>query len=177
MIISLGGKPGAGKSVVARLLAQKLKFKHYSSGDFTREIAKQKGITVLELAKLEELDKSIDEQVDKQQAELGKKEDNFVIDSRLGFHFIPRARKIFLDADIKIRAKRILEAKRTSENNSDLNKAIENIKEREKSEEKRYMNYYNINLYKPSNYDLVIDTSNLNVKETVNQILEFLGKR
>ncbi len=176
MIITLGGKPGAGKSVVARLLAQKLKFRHYSSGDFTRKIAEQKGITILELAKLEEIDKSIDEQVDRQQIELGKNEDNFVIDSRLGFHFIPRAKKIFLDAALEVRAKRILNDKKRKEDNSSIDKAKENIRRREESETKRYKSYYNVSPYARKNYDLVIDTSESSPEKIVGQIVDFINK-
>ncbi len=177
MIISLSGKPGAGKSVVAKLLAQKLNFKHYSSGDFTRKIAEKKGITILKLAKLEETNKAIDKQVDEQQIELGKKEDNFVIDSRLGFHFIPHSKKIFLDANFEIRAKRILKDKKRKEDNPDIKKAKKNIKERENSEIKRYKTYYNIDLYNPSNYDLIIDTTKIDIEQTVSQIMDFLNKK
>ena len=92
MKITLGGTAGSGKSTAAKLLAKKLGYKHYSMGDFQREIAEEKGISLLELGKLEEKVKSLDEEVDQRQIELGRKEDNFVIDSRLGFHFIPNSR-------------------------------------------------------------------------------------
>ena len=88
MIITISGIAGSGKSTVAKLLAKKLNYKHYSIGDFMREIAKQRKTTLLELSKEAEKDSSIDKELDQKQIELGKTQDNFVIDSRLGFHFI-----------------------------------------------------------------------------------------
>jgi cytidylate kinase len=174
MIIALGGKAGSGKSVVAKLLAKKLKFKHYSMGDFQREIAKQRNISIFELSKLEEKDPSIDKEVDNFQTSLGN-EDNFVIDSRLGFHFIPKAKKIFLDADFEVRARRILNDNTRKEDNKNLKKAKENIKQREKSEITRYKKYYNLNPYDKKNFDSIIDTTNSNPKAIVNKIISMLN--
>jgi cytidylate kinase len=175
MIIVLGGKAGSGKSVIAKLLAKKLKFKHYSMGDFQREIAKQRNLSIFELSKLEEKDPSIDKEVDNLQTSLGNK-DNFVIDSRLGFHFIPKAKKIFLDADFEVRARRILNDKARKENNKNLEKAKENIKQREASEIARYKKYYNLNPYNKKNFDNIIDTSNSNPEEIVSEIINLINK-
>ena len=177
MIITLGGKPGTGKSVVAKLLAKKLKFKHYSNGDFMRQLAEEKGISLLELSKIAETDKAIDKELDKRQIELSKREDNFVIDSRLGFHFIPKAKKVFLDAKLEIRAKRIFLDKRRKEDNANLKKTIENIKIRESSETKRYKSYYNLDPYNPDNYDKVIDTSQLTIEQTADEIIDFVKSK
>jgi predicted cytidylate kinase len=174
MIIALGGKAGSGKSTVAKLLAKKLNYRHYSMGDFQREIAKQRNLSIFELSKLEEKDPSIDKEVDNLQTSLGNK-DNFVIDSRLGFHFIPKAKKIFLDADFEVRARRILNDKARKENNKNLEKAKENIKQREASEIARYKKYYNLNPYNKKNFDNIIDTSNSNPEEIVNNILSSLN--
>ncbi|MCU0642593.1 MAG: AAA family ATPase, partial [archaeon] len=70
MIIALGGKAGTGKSTVAEFLAKKLKLKHYSMGDFQREIAEQRNISLLDLGRLEEKDPAIDKEVDNLQIRL-----------------------------------------------------------------------------------------------------------
>ncbi len=49
MIITLMGTPGAGKSTLGRLLAQKLGYKQYSMGDLQRRIAQEHGWTINEL--------------------------------------------------------------------------------------------------------------------------------
>lgn len=176
MIIALGGKAGSGKSTVAKLLAKKLKFRHYSMGDFQRKIAKQRNISIFELGKLEEKDPSIDKEVDNLQINLGKKEDNFVIDSRLGFHFIPNSRKIFLDAELELRAKRILNDKERKEKNESLKEAMNNIMQREKSEIKRYKKYYNVNPYDIEKYEEVIDTSGSSPEEIAEKVIQLLSK-
>ncbi len=130
MIITISGIAGSGKSTVAKLLAKKLNYKHYSIGDFMRELAKERGTTLLELSKEAEKDKSIDKELDKKQTELGKTKDNFVIDSRLGFHFIRNSKKIFLEVQLNEAAKRILKEKRQHEQYKDIQESIEKIKTR-----------------------------------------------
>jgi len=172
MIITISGIAGSGKSTVAKLLAKKLNYNHYSIGDFMREIAKERNISLLELSKQAEEDKTIDKELDKKQIELGKTEDNFVIDSRLGFHFIKDSKKIFLDVNLNEAAKRILKEKRQHEQYKDIQESIEKIKKRIKSEDKRYRGYYNLHYHDRKNYDLVIDTTELKPEEIVDEILK-----
>ena len=135
MIITISGKAGSGKSTVAKELAKKLKLGHYSVGDLMREMAKAKGISLFELGRKAEKDKKIDKELDNRQIELGKKEDNFVIDGRLTSLFIPKADlKVFLDCDDQVRAKRILKEGRNDEKNKSLKETIKDIKKREESE-------------------------------------------
>ena len=51
-IITIAGANGSGKSSTAKKLALQLKFKHFSSGDFMRQIARENNTTLEELAKL-----------------------------------------------------------------------------------------------------------------------------
>ena len=74
MIITIAGTAGSGKSSVGKLLAKRLNYKHYSMGDLQRNIAEEQGISLLELSKLEEKDRSIDEEVDQRQISLGREE-------------------------------------------------------------------------------------------------------
>ena len=46
MIITISGKPGSGKSTVAKEAAKKLKLKYYCIGDFQRKIARKKSISL-----------------------------------------------------------------------------------------------------------------------------------
>jgi cytidylate kinase len=177
MIITIGGTAGSGKSTMAKLLAKKLGYKHYSMGDLQREIAKKKNISLIELGRMEEEDKNLDKEVDQRQVELGKKEDNFVIDARLGFHFIPNSVKIFLDADFDERTKRILADRVRKEKNVDLENTKGNMKVRKASEQKRYKTYYNIDPYNKKHYDLIIDTTDKKPKEVVEEILLFIEKK
>src|SRR3989338_3822519 len=109
MRITISGKAGTGKSTVARLLSEKLGLRHYSIGDLMRAMAAEKGISLLELNRLAETDKSIDFELDNKLKELGKEKDDFVVDGRLTAFFVPHAEvRVFLDADDNVRAETIL---------------------------------------------------------------------
>jgi len=182
MIITLSGTAGSGKSTVAKILAQKLKLKHYSTGDFMREIARERNLSLEDLGRIAEGDRSIDAALDKRQIELGKKEDNFIIDGRLSFHFLPQSIKIFLDADLKVRAERIwrdiqIKGLRKEERAQTLREIIEEIKKREESEKKRYQKYYQINPYEKKHYDLIIDTTKITAEEAAEEIIRFIKQR
>ncbi|MFP4403146.1 MAG: (d)CMP kinase [Candidatus Woesearchaeota archaeon] len=173
MIITLSGTPASGKSSIAKLLAKKLSYKHYSMGDLQRDIAKQKGITITELGILQSKDKSIDLMIDEKQKNLGLNEDNFVLDSRLSAKFINNSIKIFVDADPIIRAQRRFNEKRDGENFDDLDKTIENMALREKINQERFIKFYDFDFLDLTNYDLIIDSSSLNINECVDKIVDY----
>ena len=180
MIITISGKAGSGKSTVAKLLAKELELKHYSMGDLQRKYAKERGITIEELGKLEEKDDTIDREVDASQSELAKNQDNFVIDSWLGFHFIPKSIKIFLDCDNKVSAERIFKdikgnIRDESERKAETVEEVQNILEgRIEVNRKRWIKYYSADFMDQNNYDLVINTSNISVQQVLEKTLEVI---
>ena len=176
MKITISGTPGSGKSTVGKLLAKRLNYKHFSTGDFMRAMAEERDISLLELSKLAESDKSIDKELDERQIKLGKKENNFIIDSRLGFNFIPDSLKIFLDADLNERARRIFNDQIRKEVHTDLEDTKKNIKTREESERQRYKEYYKLDPWDKSNYDLILDATSIKPDEVVDQIITFIKK-
>ena len=107
MIISLGGTPGSGKTTIAKLLAQKLNWPHYYMGALRRQKAKKRGLTLAEYNKLGETDPITDTEVDEYQTQLGKTKDNFIIEGRTSWHFIPHSLKIYLIVDEQTGAERI----------------------------------------------------------------------
>lgn len=176
MIITISGKAGSGKSTTAKELAKKLNLKHYSIGDLMRQIAKEKGISLMELSKQAEKDLSIDQELDKKQIDLRKK-DNFVIDGRLTAFFIPNASlKVFLDCDDKIRAERILKEGRKDEGSKSIEELMEKIRQREQSEKKRYREIYNVDYADKKLYNLIIDTTDIKAAEVIKRIMNALGK-
>lgn len=174
-IITIAGKPASGKSTTAKLVAEALDYKHYSTGDLFREIAASQEMNVLNANLHAERYADIDFQVDERQQKLGETEDNFVIDARLGWHFIPTSFKVYLKLDTKIGARRILtdmdEARREKEhipNDPDAYATL--LDERLGSESRRYKALYNVDGHDEKNFDLVLDTSTLSpdqVKELV----------
>lgn len=175
MIITISGSPGSGKSTVSRLLARKLGYRHYSVGDFMRLIADRRDVSLMELSRIAEKDASIDRELDEMTRRL-RGQDNFIIDARLAYHFIPQSVKVFLEVDDKEAARRVFNDLRPSEKkgNLTLERTQENLKERKRSEIKRYREYYSLNPYDMGNYDLVIDTTQLSSEEVVKRIMDFL---
>lgn len=138
-----------------------------------REIAKRKGVSLTKLSRLAEKSNVIDKELDKKHLEL-KYKDNIIIDGRISFYFIPNSIKIFLYADFDTRAKRIFKLNRKGETFSSLLETKREIKKREESERRRYKKYYLVDYLDKKNYDFVLDTTNLVVKESADKIIKFI---
>jgi len=177
MIVTISGQAGSGKSTVAKILAKRLGFRHYSIGDLRRRIAEKKGITMAELNRLGESDPATDKEPDEYQKRLGEKEDNFVIDGRTSFHFIPHSFKIYLDARLEVRADRVFKSERATETFKNIEETKLALVERETSDTLRYKKYYNINCFDRKHYDLVLNTSDIPASKVVDKICKFLKNR
>jgi len=178
MKITISGEPGSGKSTIAKLLAQKLNLKHLSSGDFMRDMAKKMGITFMELTKQALDDAEIDKEIDSTLQNWGQEQDDFVIDARLAFHFIPDSLKIFLTVDKEEAAKRIFEQKREDEkSNVTLEQTKQNMQTRIEIEKQRYKKLYNLDYFDQSNYDIVFDTTGKKGEQSCEELIALLKEK
>lgn len=183
MIITISGMPGSGKSTVAKRLSERLKMKRYYMGGMRREMARKRGITLEHLNMLGEREEWTDREVDDYQSELGRKDDNFIIEGRTSFFLIPSSVKIFLDVEFHEGVKRIFseikkDAKKRNEGEfRTLGEAEKAIRKRMESDKKRYRKYYNTDVFDKSHYDMVIDTTKLTVGQVVEKIIGMLRKR
>lgn len=182
MVISFSGAPGAGKSTAAKELAKKLDWPRYYIGGILREIASQTGMTLAEITRRAETDFAVDREIDEYQQNLGQTKDNFVIEGRTSWYFIPRSVKIYLDVELNEGVRRIWN-ELEKENNRNEGKNLKTLKDVKKtvlkrlaSDKKRYCKYYGIDVYNPKNYDLVIDTTKLTREQTFKLIWEFVQK-
>ena len=158
-IIVMSGDIGSGKSSVATELKQLTGFEIIGTGTIQRAIASRRGLTTLELNEISQTDRSIDDEIDAYVIETGKNQDRLIMDSRLAWHFIPSAFKVFLAVDPVVGAKRVFNASRDDENNESLEITLKNNLKRQTIEAQRFNQLYNINFRKYGNYDLIIDTS------------------
>jgi len=176
-IITIAGRPGSGKSTVAKEIAKTLKFKHFSSGDLFRKLGADRGVNVTQANITPGVTEEIDGLVDGKLRSIGNKQDRIVIDSRIAWHWIPSSFKVFLELDLEIAAQRILDDlpyKRLATENvsNDRDEYVKQLKHRLELETKRYKTVYGIDSNDMKNYDLIVDSLSLNAKEVERKIIQ-----
>ena len=153
MIITIGGLAGTGTTTTAELLSEKLDIDFISAGFVFRQMAEEKGMSVLEFSEFAEGNDDIDKEIDKRQAELAKSADNLIVEGRLSAYFVEADLKLWLVTPFDVRSERIAERESKS-----VDVASEEIIVREESEALRYMDIHNIDIKNMDIYDLIINT-------------------
>lgn len=175
-VITISGMPGSGKSTTAKLVAQALGFGHFSSGDFMREMARERGLSIEEISNLAKTDPTIDPIIDDRIREVGETQNDIVIDSRMAFHWLPSSFKVFLKIDAHIAAERMYNQIKTegrvSQSASSLEEVEQKLMGRFEAEKERYKKYYNVDYTDESPYDLVIDSGVSEVAERTKLVLD-----
>ncbi|MEK7564242.1 MAG: (d)CMP kinase [Patescibacteria group bacterium] len=175
-IITINGNLGSGKSSTANLVAQKLGYTRFSSGDFFRQVGIELGLSVIDLNIRAETDGNIDKMTDEKVRSMRNKE-KIVIDSRTAYYWIPESFKVYLDLPPEIAKNRIMKSlkenklRQETEKETTAEEVYKRMNERYESEQKRYWELYKIDSTDMSNYDLVIDTNKNNLEEVVSAIL------
>lgn len=183
MIISFCGPAGSGKSTMAKMLSKKLDWPRYYIGGIRRQKAAERGMTLAEYNKLGEMSPETDIEVDEYQKKLGETEDNFIIEGRTSWHFIPHSLKIYIDVDEEIGASRVftsLQEKNERNEDSELKTVADVLASHQKrkiSDIKRYKKYYNFDVYDKSNYDFIINSSNQSKEESFKQLYYFVEEQ
>ena len=134
------------------------------------------GISISEfnqLGKLPENQKNFDLKYETFQKQL-KLDEKIILDSRLGFFCQPKAFKVFLTIDDSIAAERIFKDTRVTDQFKTFEEALEITKSRNDDDHKRFLKLYKIDIRDPSNYDLIIDTSDKTPEIIVDLIKESL---
>lgn len=172
MQITITGDAGSGKTTVGKMLAKKLNYQFYSLGQLARKQAKRRKITLQQWNELCKKNPAFDKIIDSQQQKLAKK-DKIVIDSRLGWKYLPKSYKIYLKTNINTAAKRILsdrkKGKRKEEKADTLKQVVKELKQRENLQKRLYSGT------KPR-FDLVLDTTRQSTAQTLKIILKNLSK-
>lgn len=171
--ITVTGAIGSGKSTVCKMISERFAFLPYSTGAAQRKIASEMGITTLQLNKVADTDKSIDEKIDNVFKTLGKNDGPYVVDSRMAFFFMPESFKVKLEVDNECAAERIFsDTLRTNEKKYEsVEDALKTLIERRKSEISRFKKVYGVDIEEHDNFDFVIDTTNLTPDEVFNDVM------
>ncbi len=179
MKITIGGLSGTGTSTIARMLAEELGYNKYSGGDMQRMNAEEKGMTIEEYDAYLKEHPELDNAIEERQKTLGETEDNFILESRIGWSVIPDAFKIKLDCELDERIGRITSD--TKERIAHARDNFETTKEktiaREATYQVRFNELYNITDWNADeHFDLVIDSTSTSPDEIIKIILAALPK-
>lgn len=163
-IITLSGKPGSGKSSTADRVAEMLSYTRYSAGDIVRTYIRKKHMTLDQFNTMAEKNHAIDYDIDEELRKLRNQKD-IVIDSRLGFYWIPESFKVYLDLDMEVAAARIFrdtvgnELREYADNDYSIQDVEHLVLARMENEKNRFKSLYGVNPYSNANFDLIVNTS------------------
>ena len=169
--ITLSGLSCSGKTSVAEYLAKKLGLDFVDAGGgFWRSIAKERGLDLDKLSKTAE--KSIDIEMDKRTLELAQKGGAVLMGRLVAWAAGDHADfRVMLTASPPERAKRSAGRDRIS-----IQKARQLVKNRDEQDRKRYLKYYGIDLFDYSVYNLVLDTSRLDLNQVQQIVFDIVKK-
>ncbi len=173
-IISLTGDLASGKTTVTKLLVKELGYSIYKNGEKFRQMAKDMNMSVSEFGDYVEKHPDIDIKLDDFAKKYGEENDYFIIDARLGWYTVPTSFKVYLKVDIDEAARRAYkdDDRKDTENFLTIEEYKKDMIKRYKGENERYYNLYNVRRDDMSNYDLVIDTTNMTIEEVKNTIID-----
>jgi len=171
-IISLAGDLASGKGTVSEILIRDLNYGIYRNGEYVRKLAKEKGLDITSFNAYLADHPEIDIQIEKSASEYAKDHDNFIIDARLGWYAVPDSFKVYLRVDIDVAAQRAFndQKRKSTEYFETVEEQKADMQRRYKSENERYWKLYHVHKEDMSNYDLVIDTTNMTPEEVAEQI-------
>ncbi|MHA2428230.1 MAG: (d)CMP kinase [Candidatus Hermodarchaeia archaeon] len=163
LTITVSGLHGSGKTTVAKALAETFNLRYISAGMIFRQVAKDKGMSLSELSKKAEEDPQIDQEIDKrtqQEAERGK----VIIDAYIAGWVARRFADltIYLHAPLEVRALRI-----AGRENRPYEEVLDETQIREESEQRRFRDYYGIDVSDLRLFDLVLSTEQINAVATI----------
>jgi cytidylate kinase len=180
MKIIISGLTASGKSTLVAGLSNQLDFSIFSGSSKLREFMppklfdfweSKKGLDAL---KFRLAHTKYDRRLDDYILEYAKNNDNFILDSwTASWRIKDDAIKIYLKADLKIRAARVSERDQIP-----FASAIKFMKEKDKLSIKIYKKLYNISIdTDTAPFDLVIDSGTLSISDLRDLCLDYIRKR
>ena len=181
----VGGPGGSGASTIARMISEHFALKRVYGGKMFRSLLKKAGYEESDDAyskKNEKFLKKLDKQVDMLlMTEI--QNPNVLIESKNFAALVTKKRipctvRVWITASLNVRAQRTLLKQGIKPGLKNFHRYLEarsNLKNRYRIDAMRYSSLYGINYDKPEEYnDIIIDSSNLNEKETFDLILKYI---
>ncbi len=171
MKIAISGFSGSGKTSLAKELSIATGFDLIIPS--FKELAKKKGISLMEFQELASKNPNIDKEFDEFIRNESSKKENCIVATWLAIWIVEADVRVFLHSPLEQRAKRI--AKRDG---ISFEEALSLTKKRDEQNYERYKKIYNINIKDfLSQADIVLNTSSLTLKEEVEVVLSLVNKR
>lgn len=174
-IITLNGRPGAGKSTVAHALAKRLGYHVLDVGQLRRREAKRRNLTLAAFnAWSEKHPEAGDRAFDRALVRAARRQKRVIITSRTAFHFLPESFKVYLHVAPREGARRSLEDHHDRINEVGERPTIASIlrlhRQRILSDTRRYQKLYGVNIFLRRNYDFILDTSRIPIPRMVQAV-------
>jgi len=157
MIITIGGLAGTGTTTTADTLSKKLNIPFISAGDIFRQMAKESKMSILDFGEFAENNIDVDIEIDSRQKKLAENSENLILEGRLSAYFTEANLKVWMITPFDVRVQRICERESKS-----FDSASEEVKIREDSEAKRYLEIHKIDINNLNIYDLILNTNSFN---------------
>lgn len=163
LTIAISGLHGAGTTTVAKALAETFNLRYISAGMIFRQLAKEKGMSLSALSKMAEEDPNIDREID-DRTQREAKTGTVVIDAYIAGWVARRFADltIYLRAPLEVRVLRI-----AGRENRPYEEMLEETQVREESEQRRFREFYGIDVSDLRLFDLVLDTEHFNAVATI----------
>ena len=104
-----------------------------------------------------------------------RKGDKLIFDSRMAWHFVPGAFKVFVTVDPRVAAERVMKDPRPGEPAEDVDELCAELVERSKVEQARFQYLYGVDYYDYKNFDLVVDSSSRTPDEVMAIVWEYFN--
>ncbi len=171
MRITISGPPGSGKTTACSKLSEILGVEAVVFGRIFRELAAEKQLSLSELGAIAEQDPTIDNMIDDRILEMARANEDLILESRLSAYMLFRngipAFKVHITASPEVRMQRV--GLREGET---MEQATAATLDRQRSEAKRYLQWYGIDIEDLSVYDLIVNTDDLTPDQVIDTILE-----
>ncbi|NPA97355.1 MAG: AAA family ATPase [Crenarchaeota archaeon] len=173
VVVAVSGPPGSGKTTVAKLLAKRLNLRYVSIGQLFRELAKMKGIDILQLSRIAEKDHSIDRELDNL-ARLEAEKGNVVIDGHISAWIVRDLADLCVGivAPFSVRVQRIAQR-----DGRPLDEVERETRAREESEAKRFREIYGIDVRDTTIFDVILNSAYFAPEQIVSIVIKALEEK
>lgn len=186
MIITISGTPGSGKSTIAGILSQKLRAERLYIGGMLRALARERGMMLQDLMQYAvthpEIDREVDERVAAEARRRHSEGKMVIVEGRTQYYFLTESIKVYVKVNSEEGARRIwqdLQNEVTQEQRNEVRVAsFEEMKhsvlQREEEDALRYKQIYGINYRDETQYDLIVDTTNITALQAAERVLAYV---